>query len=433
MMTLVLLVILSIMGYTLTSKVAAMRHREQYIIDYQKARYACDSAIKYTLATLEDINSPKAISRPNEPDFSDLFSLDEQAYQDFLEQWKDWLIEKARERQDSNQSDADKFLGFLAKTRSKNAKDINEVNSLDIEESFAYMDDPNAVVYDLNDLGKLEVRGPYGPPWPLIKKPAEFTVGSTKVKVEINDENAKYPLALALLNDKETQKAAEASFMTFCAWSDINDVEAGYFLEQFAKINEIKPFKLDYGDQTVTGKKVVVAEPKRTARGRRNKAAKQTIAEKKTIAAESHTAAFAKLFHSSLIDRELLARPIVLSDERKESALKFLDTWGATKVNVNSAPRNVLEAVFSFGGDSVDIADGIIAARRIKPFDDIGDLRKRLFQYTGSITKCEPYITTKSSFFTIEVTAESGVAKASAVIAIINDGTKPRKIAVISD
>jgi hypothetical protein len=43
LMTLVLLVVLSTLGYTLSNILAVHRHRAQYIIDYQAARYGCDS------------------------------------------------------------------------------------------------------------------------------------------------------------------------------------------------------------------------------------------------------------------------------------------------------------------------------------------------------------------------------------------------------
>ena len=86
LITLVILVVLSTLGYTLSSRVATQRHRDQYIVDYSKARYGCDSAVKYALATLEEI-SVQLISRPNEPDFSDLFILSEAEYQELLEYW----------------------------------------------------------------------------------------------------------------------------------------------------------------------------------------------------------------------------------------------------------------------------------------------------------------------------------------------------------
>jgi type II secretory pathway component PulK len=106
--------------------------------------------------------------------------------------------------------------------------------------------------------------------------------------------------------------------------------------------------------------------------------------------------------------------------------------WGSMKVNINTAPRHVLEAAFIFGGDEVKIAEEIIQRRRIEPFADIQDLKTELLRYSDSIGRCENYITTVSRFFTIRVTAVSGVAKASSVIAITKDGAKVKRIAVIN-
>jgi len=142
------------------------------------------------------------------------------------------------------------------------------------------------------------------------------------------------------------------------------------------------------------------------------------------------TTHFAKLFHSSLIDTEVIARPYI--EGRKESALKYMGMWGSRKVNINTAPRHVLEAAFIFGGDQVEIAQEIILRRQIEPFADIEDLKRALLRYGASIGKCEKYITTVSTFFTIRVTAVSGVAKTSSVIAITKEGNKVQRIAVIN-
>ncbi|GAI37334.1 unnamed protein product, partial [marine sediment metagenome] len=74
----------------------------------------------------------------------------------------------------------------------------------------------------------------------------------------------------------------------------------------------------------------------------------------------------------------------------------------------------------------------IIQRRRIEPFADMQDLKTELFRYSDSIGECEKYITTVSRFFTIRVTAVSGVAKASTVIAITKDGTRIKRVAVIN-
>jgi type II secretory pathway component PulK len=157
---------------------------------------------------------------------------------------------------------------------------------------------------------------------------------------------------------------------------------------------------------------------------------RKTISAAEQIAKQS--ADFAKLCHSSLIDTEALARPTIISETRKESALKYMGMWASRKVNINTAPRHVLEAAFIFGGDADRIAEEIIQQRRIKPFADIEELRRELFRYSTAIEKCEKYITTVSSIFTIKVTATSGAAEASAIIGITKNGKKIQKIAVIS-
>ena len=133
-----------------------------------------------------------------------------------------------------------------------------------------------------------------------------------------------------------------------------------------------------------------------------------------------------------MIDTEALARPIIISETRKESALKYMGMWGTRKVNINTAPRHVIEAAFTFGGDAKEIAEAIIQRRRMQPFKDIEDLRQSLFSYSDSIRKCEKYITTTSTFFTIKVTAVSGVAKASSVIAVTKTDKTLKRVAIIS-
>ena len=85
-----------------------------------------------------------------------------------------------------------------------------------------------------------------------------------------------------------------------------------------------------------------------------------------------------------------------------------------------------------WGGNADRIAEEIIQRRRIKPFEDMEELKRELFVYSSSIDKCEKYITMTSRIFTIRVTAVSGVAKASSVIAISKDGKKVQRIAVVN-
>jgi len=411
LVTLVLLVVLATLGYTLSDRVAGQRHRNQYIIDYSKARYGCDSAVKYALATLEELD-PELISRPNEPDFSDLFALDELGTQELLAQWE---IEP--------QSDT-----------IKSSKNV---------ENKAGIDDANSIGSNENGMGQLYgagldsmvIRGPYGPPWPFVTEPVEFEIASAKVRIEIEDENAKYPLGWALMNNPEFEREIKAGFETFCEMMGLDFLQINSLREQLKQIGGIKPFATTFKRVTKTVR-IPVKTTAKTAGRRSTSRTPRTRITRKAVSVEKQisdqTTHFAKIFHSSLIDTESLSQPTIVAGDRKEYPLKYIGLWGTRQININTAPRHVLEAAFIFGGNQVEIAEEIIWERRQEPFENIDDLKDRLSRYSGSISVCEDYITTQSSFFTIKITSTSGVAKATSIIAITKNGDKVTRIAVIN-
>jgi hypothetical protein len=409
LVTLVLLVVLATLGYTFSDRIASQRHRDQYIIDYSNARYGCDSAVKYALATMENLES-ELVSRPNEPDFSDLFALDEVGIQELLAQW-----------------DMESKSGTL--NRSKNFDDksgIKNVNSTGRNQSG--MD-------ELYGLDSIVIRGPYGPPWPYVTEPAEFEIGSAKIRIEVEDENAKYPLGWAMMNIPELERETEAGFVTFCEMMGMDFMQIDSLREQLKQIGEIKPFALAFKPitKTVTSPAttaIKTASRSRTSRTPRPRITRTTIPVTKQIS--DQTTHFAKMFHSSLIDTEPLEQPTIVVGDRKEYPLKYIGLWGTRQVNINTAPRPVLEAAFIFGGNQVEIAEEIIQQRQQEPFENIEDLKDKLSRYSESIGMCEEYITTESKFFTIKITSTSGVASASSVIAITKEGEKVTRIAVIN-
>jgi hypothetical protein len=404
LVTLVLLVVLASLGYTFSSRIIAQRRRNQYIIDYNKARYGCDSALKYALASLEDIN-PQLISRPNEPDFSDLYALSQAEYQKLLSQ-------------------ADSQTGGKALNINKNSADITDANN---GQKQGAGDD---------ELNNAQIRGPYGSQWPLVTEPAEFEIGTVTVRIEVEDENAKYPLGWAILNDKPLEREADAGYITFCEMMGLDAEQISSLKNQLKQIAEIKPFNIDF--QTIITSEVVKSTTTATGStaGGAQKMPAATQPVRKIISTSSQileqTRHFAKFFHSSFVDIEALARPIIVNGVTRDPALKYIGTWASHSVNINTAPRPVLEAAFTFGGNQVEIAQAIIQRRRIEPFENLSELKKVLFRYSDSISKSEKFISTASSMFTIKITATSGLAKASSIIAIMKSGQQIEKIAIIN-
>ncbi len=410
LITLVILVILSTLGYTLSAQVAARRHRDRFIVDYTQAQYACASAMKYALLSLNDLQ-PQLVRDPNQPDFSDVFAMTEPQYQALL---------------------AEVAAGMAAEDEFFDAMDANA-------RSFSsHANDPND--FFTVSTASATIPGPYGAPWPLVTEPMEFEIGSAKVTIEIEDENAKYPLGWALIQDEKLKAEANAGFVTFCEWMGYLPDEIKSVQEDLGEVGAVRPFNVEFKAMSVAA-----APPpslrNRVTRTRAASARSSTVRRtvRKTVTAteqaDQQNAAFSRLFHSSLIDTDVFTRPTIESDTRKESAMKYLGLWATRQVNINSAPRHVLEAALNFGSiaDAPKIAEAIIQRRRVKPFSDVEELKKDLFRYGAAIEKCEPFITTASTVFTVRVTAVSGVARRVAVAGVSKEARKVKRIAVLSD
>ena len=455
LVTMVVLLVLSTLCYNLATRVAAQRYRDNYIIDYTSACYARDSAIKYALTTLQDLNDIVLVDRPNEPDFSDLFSMSEEKYRQMLDDWAKELAKREAEKEQGNADDNTNFpdVNFREALADENLEDLfdldkelNDVNTAKPKTAKPKTPGPNTIEPNIaetnavepnfeepNSLENVKIPGPYGPPWPYVTEPAELEIGNVKVKIEIEDENAKYPLGWAVLGNDKITREREASLKTFCEWMGVDPDGMKQLQDQLKQVASIKPFKLEFKVGTL---RTTVTPQPRPANPRRGTRPQRTAYKTTTISTAEQTAKqtrdFSRLFHSSLIDTETLARPTVISDIRKESALKYMSLWGTTQVNINSAPRQVLESAFVFGGDAQEIAAEIIKQRKKHPFESIEELSSKLYKFSTSIDKCRPSIAASSNVFSIHVTATSGVAKASAVIVVFKEGGKIERIAVVS-
>ena len=243
------------------------------------------------------------------------------------------------------------------------------------------------------------------------------------------------PLTWAITTEKHVNRRAQAALETFCQWMQMETYQIKDLADQLEEITEIKQFKLDLKDITATKKTSARSRSSRSRRraSSRSKRPSRTTTKKTTIrSAVGHTTDFAKLLHSSMLDTETLAAPLPDTGNRLESPMKYLALWGSQRVNINTAPRHVLEAAFTFGGDAEDIAEEIIQLRRERPFKNLKDLKSRLYGFNDSIEKTTPYITTVSTYFSIRVTATSGRARSAAVATVIKNGNKVERIAIIT-
>jgi hypothetical protein len=412
LITLVILVILATLGYSLSAQVAARRHRSRYLMDYTAAQYACTSAMKCALASLNDL-SAEPVSDPNSPDFSDVFAMSETNYQAMLARYAQLAKKHAAE------SGADHPREELG--RSEDMNDPNDTTSTS-----------SSVAQETT------VPGPYGPRWPLVREPWEFEIASAHVTVEVEDENAKYPLGWALITDEKLQAQANVSFATFCEWMGYSAQEIGSLKKELSVVGTIRPFSMTFSPISVPMARPVSVRTRATSTRNTGTGVLRAAPQKVVSVADQasqQSADLVRLFRGGMIDTDLLSRPSIASDSRHESAMKYLALWGSKQVNVNTAPRHVLEAAFAFGSiaDGPKIADAVIKQRRIKPFASLDELKTTLSRYADSVDRCRDFLTTTSTVFTVRVTAVSGVAKVIALAGVTKEGRQVKRIAMMSD
>ncbi len=441
--TLVVLVVLSVTTTILAVRVAQVRQRQRYIMDYQKARYGLDSAMKYILAVMPE----KTISlaeRKDAPDFSDLFWLTREQYLNYISAWAETAepeqikkyLKPAEESEEAISEDAASlFAKLIAKMMGKDEQtDPNSPNRDESAQDVTYVD-PEQIV----------VPGPYGPPWPNVIEPIELNIGDSRITITIEDENAKMPLSWAVTSNINVNKQARAAMLNF---SELMMMDEQTVENLFTELNELGKRKLFQLNPTAVMLTVQTDQPQQaqtqaqsrqftTSRTTQRRTATQPAVQppqqtqQQARPAVGHAADFAKLFHSSLLDLETLSVPLPDKAFDDESPMKYLALWGSQRINVNTAPRQVLEAAFTFGGSPEEIAEKIIRLRREKPFKTIADLRDQMFGDLNAIDRAAPYIDVKSNFFSIRITSRCGSARTSAVAAVIKEGKQMERLIIL--
>jgi type II secretory pathway component PulK len=274
----------------------------------------------------------------------------------------------------------------------------------------------------------LEIPGPYGPKWPLLTEPEIIDFADDcQIEIIIEDENAKLPVTLALLTDPQNDIEAEkqACFYTFFEWMGAQEEYILDFLDSTDKIAQTKTFDFNLKPIRITERKPVTT----TSSGGRKTTRYRTVTTNRS--SYMHRMDYALLFENG-IDKRMLSQDIAGWGLEGENALRYLGLWGSYKVNINTAPRHVLEAVFAFGGDGDKIADLIINRRLEEPYKDIEQLSQEAYGYKESIDKVKEMLTTESILFTIRIKASCGSAVVESISTVIKARTTVRKIATVT-
>jgi len=296
-------------------------------------------------------------------------------------------------------------------TTSLAAEGTGEVTNLN---PYGDPNDPNAF-YDPNDpnsMSMLLTAADRESPFLVYRKTIE--VGEATVEIEIHDENAKWPMLWLLTSPFENDRDGKLTRENLKLLGDRLGADGEVMQEAAELTRELgRKIKIPTSDITVATTKSRSSEGKtdgRSSRRTRTVQKKRIGYQKRLAERDSRYLAmgqFASQWQNAILhtaEYEVLKKEM----RQEESVLEYLGIWGNTKVNVNNASAEVLQAALEPIGITADVAQAIVEQRKTKPIGNITALHdllpsdNQLREALGSLADV------KSDTFSIYVTARLG-------------------------
>jgi hypothetical protein len=309
---------------------------------------------------------------------------------------KETLETLARERE-KQASDAEKAeaAGDEEKTTEEVA-DPNDPNEQDVT-------DPN--ITDPNKQGK-EL---------FLFTENTFQMGDATVTIKIYDENAKYPVLWSMGSPYSRGGRPSDKFIPELGkLLNSPDKTAGYaqgLVSELARSIRLPP------------QEIVATKDNRSTRrskGKENPTTEQSavwISKRRPLSVRKRMAqnderyqlmaTFAEQWYQQVADNpeyQLLREPMT---DRSGNFMEYLGLWGHNRINLNTAPAEVIEIAFSEMGLTRDIAQAIVEYRKKKPLLGTGQL-KEIDSIQPFLQVIQSLSVTQSDSFSIQIKAQSG-------------------------
>lgn len=320
-------------------------------------------------------------------------------------------------------------------TTSLAAEGTGEVTNLN---PFGDPNDPNAFS-DPNDPNSMSMQlTAADPASPFLVYRKTIEVGEATVEIEIHDENAKWPMLWVLTSPFENDRDGKLTRENLKLLGDWLGADGEVMQETAELTRELgKKIKIPTSDITVATTKSRSSDGKTTAKSSRSRRTvqKKRIGYQKRLAERDSRYLAMGQFASQWQDAILhTAEYEVLKKEmrQEEPVLEYLGIWGNTKVNVNNASAEVLQAALEPVGITADVAQAIVEQRKTKPIGNITALNdllpsdNQLREALGSLADV------KSDTFSIHVTARLGRTHKTLIAgAFVDDRGRVKKTGTI--
>ncbi|MBN1435766.1 MAG: general secretion pathway protein GspK [Sedimentisphaerales bacterium] len=228
-----------------------------------------------------------------------------------------------------------------------------------------------------------------------------ITVGDIPVLVEVQDENAKYPVLWLLRSPFASSGGRDVPERSVEHFGELLDMDSAIVNDTIRLVQEIaEPLPLPAAEVTVQAPDQ--AEGRRRRRHLGLTAVMEENRERHRLMAVFANAWYTELFHN--LEYAELIEPLA---ENVEPFPVLLGVWGAGKININTASPELLESAFAPVGITEHMVQSIVDYRIERPFGSMAELRD--IDLSGEVRQyMRELCVTASDTFSLHITASLG-------------------------
>jgi len=290
------------------------------------------------------------------------------------------------------------------------------MDSFDPNSLFGGSDDPNAWDMFMEDLPEKET---------FVIRTEELAVGEAEVTIEIQDENAKWPV-LWLLRSPFRGNDAQKEFLNYAKQMGYATTDARRAVKLVKEIGR----KIE---KVLPPPEVKVEARKRAGNRRRRRFMSYDKRLKEEQNRREVMGEFARQWQEALdADEDFQVLQQSLPD-KANGFNDFLGIWGSNFININTTSPEILESAFSSLGMTRDKAEAIVTFRETTLFRNKNELHNVQGLEKKMVTKLLPLITVKSDSYSVYVTARLGRTEYNLIGSVYNYKGRVRFLSLIED
>lgn len=259
----------------------------------------------------------------------------------------------------------------------------------------------------------------------------ELDVGDAEVTIEIHDEHAKWPMLWMMPQNSPFSKNTNESdklFKDLTGFIAADPDDSSRLLKLTKDLG--RSIKLPPAEFTVN-KSRSTRRRGRAVRRRRVRGYTKRLEEARQK--REGMALFAQSFYTTINEQSEYATLKQPMTEREVSLVDYFGFWGHNRININTAPVEIIQAAFAPLGLTESQAQAIVSYRQQQKFTQLSDIRKVEGIERPLAQSIMPLCLTRSETFSVKITARIGRTSYRVTGAVHYNRGRVQPLAMVND